>query len=161
MSRRDSLEERARAEVERIKAEEAAEQERKQERMRELAEQARERREVEAEKERGRKAEREAKLRRVQAEGAKAEERRAKESARRQWRASGGTEVAFERCVAVDVGGDAKATHYGRRAAGARGPAGVGRQPDLERVEANPLPTGVYEARGWACRYPTSRSSGD
>ena len=41
MGRRKSFEERAREEVERIKAEEAAADERKQERMRELAEQAR------------------------------------------------------------------------------------------------------------------------
>jgi hypothetical protein len=51
--------------------------------------------EVEAEKERKRKAERDAKLQQTQEEG-KAEERRAKESARRQWKVSGGTEAAFE-----------------------------------------------------------------
>ena len=96
MSRTNSFEERAREEVARIKAEEAAEDQRKQERMRELAKEARERREAEAAEERKHKAEREAKLRRTEEEKGKAEERRAKEGARRQWKASGGTEAAFE-----------------------------------------------------------------
>jgi hypothetical protein len=61
--------------VERIKAEEAAEEEHRQARMRELAEQARERREAEAAEERRRKDERDAKLRRYQDEKAKGEER--------------------------------------------------------------------------------------
>ena len=90
-TRRESFEERARAEVERIKAKEAAEEERKQDRMRELAKQASEHREAEAEKERNRKAERDTKLRQVQEEEGKAEE-----GARRQWKVSGGTEAAFE-----------------------------------------------------------------
>lgn len=96
MSRTKSFEERAREEVERIKSEEAAEDQRKQERMRELAKEARERREAEAAEERKHKAERDAKLRRTEEEKGKAEERRAKEGARRQWNASGGTEAAFE-----------------------------------------------------------------
>jgi hypothetical protein len=96
MSRCRSFERRAREEVERIKAEEAAEQERKQARMRELAEQARERREAEAAKQRRRKDERDAKLRRSQDEKAKGEERRAKDLAMRRWKASGGTETAFD-----------------------------------------------------------------
>jgi hypothetical protein len=70
MSRCRSFERRAREEVERIKAEEVAEEEHKQARMRELAEQARERREVEAAEEGRRKEERDAKLRRSQDEKA-------------------------------------------------------------------------------------------
>ena len=96
MDRNRSFEKRAREEVERIKAEEAAEEERKQERMRELAEQARERREAEAAEEERRKAERDAKLRRYQEDMAELEERLAKDSARRSWKGSGGTEAAFE-----------------------------------------------------------------
>jgi hypothetical protein len=96
MGRNRSFEKRAREEVERIKAREAAEEERKQARMRELAEQARERREAEAAEERRRKEERDAKLRRSQEEKAQVEERLAKDSARRSWKASGGTEVAFD-----------------------------------------------------------------
>jgi hypothetical protein len=64
--------------------------------MRELAEQARERRETEASEERRRKEERDAKLRRSQEEKAEVEERLARDSARRSWTASGGTEAAFE-----------------------------------------------------------------
>jgi hypothetical protein len=96
MSRNRSFERRAREEVERIKAQEAAEEERKQARMRELAEQAREHREAVASEEKRRKEERDAKLRRSQDEKAKGEERLAKDSARRSWKASGGTETAFD-----------------------------------------------------------------
>ena len=96
MGRNRSFEERAREEVERIKAQEAADEEHREARMRELAEQARERREAEAAEERRRKAERDAKLRRSEEEKAKSEERRARDSARRSWKASGGTEVAFD-----------------------------------------------------------------
>jgi hypothetical protein len=91
-----SLERRAREEVERIKAQEAAGEERKHTRMTELAEQARERREAEAAEERKRKEERDAKLRCSQEEKAKVEERLARDSARRSWKAGGGTEVAFD-----------------------------------------------------------------
>jgi hypothetical protein len=96
MGRNGTFEERAREEVERIKAQEAAEEERKQARMRELAEQARERREAEDAEQRRRKEERDAKLWRSQEEKAELEERLAKDCARRSWKASGGTEVAFE-----------------------------------------------------------------
>jgi hypothetical protein len=58
MVRKGSFEERARAEVERIKIQEAENEQRLQERMRELAEEARERREAEAAEERKREAER-------------------------------------------------------------------------------------------------------
>jgi hypothetical protein len=64
--------------------------------MMELAEQARERREAEAAQEERRKEERDAKLRRSQDEKAEGEERRAKDLARRRWKASGGTEAAFD-----------------------------------------------------------------
>ena len=92
MGRNRSFEKRAREEVERIKAEEAAEQERKQARLRKLAEQARKRREAEAEEERRRKEERDAKLRRSEDEKAEGEERLARNSAWLRWKASGGTE---------------------------------------------------------------------
>ena len=97
MSRNRSFERRAREEVERIKAEEVAEEERKQERMRELAKQATERREAEAAEEERRWEERDAKLRRFQDEKAEGEERLAEDSARRSWKASGGTEAAFDK----------------------------------------------------------------
>lgn len=97
MGRNGSFERRAREEVERIKAEEAAEEERKQARMRELSEQARELRETAAAEERRRKEERDAELRHSQGKKAEAEERLAKNSARRRWIASGGTGTAFER----------------------------------------------------------------
>jgi len=97
MGRNRSFEKRAREEVERIKAEEAAEEERGQARMRELAEQARERKEARAAEERRRKGERDVKLRRSEEEKAKGEERRARDLARRQWKASGGAEAAFEK----------------------------------------------------------------
>jgi hypothetical protein len=96
MGKNRSFERRAREEVERIKAREAAEEERNQARMRELAEQARERREAESAEERRRKVERDAKLRRPEEEKAKGEERLARDSARRSWTASGGTETTFE-----------------------------------------------------------------
>jgi hypothetical protein len=96
MGRSRSFARRAREEVERIKAQEAAEEERKQARIRELAEQARERREAEAAEEERRKEERDARLRRPQEEKAKGEERLARNSARHQWKASGGTEAAFD-----------------------------------------------------------------
>ena len=82
--------------MERIQAQETAEEERKQARMRELTEQARERRETEAAEESRRKEQRDAKLRHKQEEKAEGEERLAKDSARRSWTASGGTEAAFE-----------------------------------------------------------------
>jgi hypothetical protein len=96
VGRSRSFEKRAREEVERIKAEEAAEEERKQARMRELAEQARKRREAEAAEEERRKEGRDAKLRRSQEEKAEVEERLARCSASRSWKASGGTEAAFD-----------------------------------------------------------------
>jgi hypothetical protein len=96
MGRNRAFERRARGEVERINAQEAAEEERKQARMRELAEQARERREAEAAEERRRKEERDAKLRRSQEERAEVEERLARNSASRSWKASGGAEAAFD-----------------------------------------------------------------
>ena len=89
MGRKRSFERRAREEVERIKAQEAAEEERNQARMMELAEQARERREAEAAEERRGKEVRHAKLRHSQEEKAEVEERRARDLARRQWKASG------------------------------------------------------------------------
>jgi hypothetical protein len=97
MGRNRSLEERAREEVERIKAQEAAEEEHRQARMRELAEQARQRREAEAAEEERRKGERDAKLRRSQEEKAEGEERQARNSAWLRWKASGGTEKEFDR----------------------------------------------------------------
>ena len=78
MSRNRSFERRAREEVECIKAQEAAEEERKQARMWELAEQARERREAEAAEQRWRMEERHAKLRRSEDKKAEGEERLAK-----------------------------------------------------------------------------------
>ena len=96
MGRNRSFEKRAQVEVQRIKAQEAAEVERKRARMGELAERARKRREAEAAEERRRTEERDAKLRRSQEEKAEAEERRAKQTARRQWKAGGGAEAAFE-----------------------------------------------------------------
>jgi hypothetical protein len=96
MGRRKSFEERAREEVERIKAEEAAEEERKAERMRELAKEARERREAEAAEERKRKAERDAKLRRVHEEESRAAEERSKRLVFNTWVANGGAPGEFE-----------------------------------------------------------------
>jgi hypothetical protein len=96
MSRCRSFERRAREEVERIKAQEVAEEERKQARMRELYEHARERREAEAAEQRRCKEERDAKLRRSE-EKAKGEERLARNSAWLRWKASGGTEEEFDR----------------------------------------------------------------
>jgi hypothetical protein len=96
MGRNRSFEKRAREEVERIKAEETAKEERKQARMKELYEQARERREAEAAEEERRNEERDAKLRRSQDEKAELEERLARNSARLRWKANGGTEAAFD-----------------------------------------------------------------
>jgi hypothetical protein len=96
MSRCRSFERRAREEVERIKAQEGAEEERKQARIRELAEQATERREAEAAEQRRRKEERDSMSRRSEDEKAKGEERRAKDLARRSWKASGGAEPEFD-----------------------------------------------------------------
>jgi hypothetical protein len=95
MGRNRSFERRAREEVERIKSEEAAEEERKQARMRELALQARERREAEAAEEERRKEERDAKFRRSQEEKAEVEERLAKDSARRSWKANAGVTIVI------------------------------------------------------------------
>ena len=96
MSRRKSFEERAREEVACIKAEEAAEEERKQERMMELAEEASKRREAEAAEKRRREAERDAKLRRSQEEKAKAEEEHTKRAMFNTWVANGGSPEEFE-----------------------------------------------------------------
>jgi hypothetical protein len=96
MSRRKSFEERAREEVARIKAEEATEEEHKQERMKKLAEQARKSREAEAAEERRRQEERNAKLRRSQEEKAKGEEERTKRTAFNSWVANGGSPEEFE-----------------------------------------------------------------
>jgi hypothetical protein len=96
MGRNRSFEKRARTEVERIKTQDAAEEEHNQARMRELSEEARKRREASAAEERRREEERNAKLRRSQEERARVEERRAKDLARRSWTASDGTEAAFE-----------------------------------------------------------------
>jgi hypothetical protein len=96
MGRKGTFEERARAEVERIKGEKAAEEERKQERMRELAEEARERREAQAAEERRRKAERDAKMRHSQEEKARGEEERRKRAVFNSWVANGGSPGEFE-----------------------------------------------------------------
>ena len=96
MVRKGSFEEQARAEVERIKAERAAEEVRKQERMRELAEEARQHREAQAAEERRREAERHAKLRRSQEEKAKGEEERTKRAMFNTWVANGGSPSEFE-----------------------------------------------------------------
>ena len=81
--------------MERIKAQEVAEEERNQARMRELAKQARERREAEAAEERRREEERNAKFRRSRDEKAEVEERLARNSAWLRWKASGGTEEFY------------------------------------------------------------------
>ena len=96
MGRKGSFEERARAEVERIKGEKAAEAERKQARMRELAEEARERRETEAAEERRREVERHAKLHQTQEEKARGEEERTKRAVFNSWVANGGSPGEFE-----------------------------------------------------------------
>jgi len=96
MGRNRSFEKRAREEVTRIKAQEAAEEEHKQARMRELAEQASDRREAEAAEERRREGERNAKLRRSEEDKAKSEERLARNSARLRWKTRGGAEAAFD-----------------------------------------------------------------
>jgi hypothetical protein len=96
MGRKGTFEEQARAEVERIKGEKVAEEERKQARMRELAEEARQRREAEAAEERKREAERDAKLRQTQEEKAKSEEERTKRAMFNTWVANGGVPSEFE-----------------------------------------------------------------
>src|SRR5215210_5814286 len=96
MGRNRSFERRAREEVARIKAEEVAEEERKQARMRDLSEQATERRAAEADEERRRNEERDAKLTRSRDEKVKGEKRRARNLAQSTWKANGGTEAAFE-----------------------------------------------------------------
>jgi hypothetical protein len=96
MVRKGLFEERARAEVERIKAVQAAEEERKQERMRKLAEEARERREAQAAEERRRQDERNTKLRRSQQERVQGEEERTKRVAFNSWVANGGAPSEFE-----------------------------------------------------------------
>lgn len=96
MSRNRSFEERAHAEVERIKAKEAEKEQRLEERMRELAEEARERREAQAAEERRREAERHAKLRRVEEERRQAEEERTKRAVFNSWVANGGAPSEFE-----------------------------------------------------------------
>ena len=96
MGKRRSFEERARAEVERIKAADAEEEARFRERLEELKEQAATRRREEekaaAEWERVATAERD---RRAEQE-ARRRERAEKETARRAWIADGGSEAAFE-----------------------------------------------------------------
>jgi colicin import membrane protein len=96
MGRKGSFEERARAEVERIKGEEAEKEQRLEQRMRELAEEAREYREAEATEERKREAERDAKLRRSQEEKAKSEEEHTKRAMFNTWVANGGSPAEFE-----------------------------------------------------------------
>jgi hypothetical protein len=96
MGRKGSFEERARAEVERIQGERVAEGERKQARIRELAEEARERREAQAAEERRLKAERDAKMRHSQEEKARGEEERTKRVAFNSWVAQGGSPGEFE-----------------------------------------------------------------
>jgi hypothetical protein len=96
MSRKGSFEDRARAEVERIKAEKSAEEEHKQKRMKELAEQARKSREAEAAEERRRQDERNAKLRRSRQERVHGEEMRAKRAMFNTWVANGGSPGEFE-----------------------------------------------------------------
>jgi hypothetical protein len=96
MARNQSFERRAREEVARIKGEEAAEKERKQERMRELAKEVRKHREAEAAEERRRETERDAKLRRNQKEQSQAEGERAKRAMFNSWVAQGGGPAEFE-----------------------------------------------------------------
>jgi hypothetical protein len=89
------FEQRARKEVERIKALEAEEAEREQARMERLAEEARQRREAAAAEEAARQQERNAKLIHAQGKRAAAEERMAKQQAWLSWKAQGGEESAF------------------------------------------------------------------
>jgi hypothetical protein len=96
MGRKGSFEERARAEVERIKGEEAEKEQRLEQRMRELAEEAREYREAQAAEERKREAGRNAKLRRSQEEKAKSEEKRTKRAMFNTWVANCGSPAEFE-----------------------------------------------------------------
>ena len=103
MTRKRSFEERARAEVERIKAEKAAEEQRLQDRLAELKREATERREAaEAEERREREAR--------QAERQKAKEERLKHAMFDSWVAKGGTPGEFEAAWP-----DLKAEHLKRR----------------------------------------------
>ncbi len=96
LGRKRSVEERARAEVERIKAADAEKERRFQERREELAAQARARREAREQAEARQKREaREGREGRVRQE-AERRERADKENARRAWMADGGTAEAFE-----------------------------------------------------------------
>jgi len=88
---------RAREEVERIKAEEAKERERKEARMQEFAREARERQEARVKEEERRIAERNAKLRHQQDERALGEERLAKASAKRSWQPRAGRRQPLRR----------------------------------------------------------------
>jgi hypothetical protein len=96
MGRKGSFEERARAEVDRTKSDRDAEEQRKQERMRELVEEDREHREAQAAEERRQEAELNAKLRRSQEEKAKGEEERTKRVAFNSWVGNGGAPSEFE-----------------------------------------------------------------
>ncbi len=91
MSQR-TFEERARAEVERIKGEERAKEERFQARLEELREDARRQREAEAERERQEKARRAQQREEARA----AEEEREKRTVFRSWVANGGAPGDFE-----------------------------------------------------------------
>lgn len=89
---RKSLKERAREEAARIKAQEAAEEERRQKKMGELRRDADKRREAEAAEERKRKARQD----KQQDERKRAESERLKASVFRSWTANGGTAGEFE-----------------------------------------------------------------
>lgn len=92
MSRRRSFEERARDEVARIKAQEAAEEERRQERMAELRRVADKRREAEAVE----KRRQEARLAQAEAERQRKKAERMKAEVFGSWTANGGTAEEFE-----------------------------------------------------------------
>jgi hypothetical protein len=96
MGRKGTFEERARQEVDRIKTERAAEEERKQSRMSELAEEARQRKAAEAAEERRRQDERNAKLRRSQQERVQGEKEGARRAMFNTWVANGGSPAEFE-----------------------------------------------------------------
>ena len=89
---RKSFEQRAREEVERIKKEERAEEERKQKRMQELRAESDKRREAEAAEERKRQARRA----QEQAKRERVEDERMKAMVFRSWTANGGTAGEFE-----------------------------------------------------------------
>ena len=120
-----AIKERARAEVERVKAAELAEQERLQARLDELAEQARERREAEAEQGRAEQRER---AKREEAARSEREERE-KRAAFRNWTAQGGNPGDFEaewpamraeatRRRVLDADAEARAAHRARTVSG-------------------------------------------